>query len=76
MASGFYRCGHDLHPGHLDLTRPDLPLVHPSEAPPIQPTGRTRPPAAPRALQGLHTGLADLGHTFLIGQPTTPLFSA
>lgn len=78
MACGFYRYGHDLHSGHLDFARPtSLLFNHPKRPPPpIQPTGRTSPSAAPRALQALHIGRAGLGHTFLIGQPTTPLFLA
>lgn len=61
MASGFYRCGQDLHPDHLDFIRPDLPLVQPSEAPRSNPQQNKAARGTERALQALHTGLAGLG---------------
>lgn len=74
MASGFYRYGHDLHPGHLDFTRPTSILFnHPK-----RPDTTHRHHKAVRGTEGngAPTGLAhwpgSLGHTFLIGQPTTP----
>lgn len=75
MASGFYRCGQDLHPDHLDFIRPDLPLVQPSEAPRSNPQQNkaargTESPPGPTHWPGWPGG------HFLIGQPATPLFAA
>lgn len=42
MACGFYRYGHDLHPTHLDFTRPASLFNHPKPPRSISQAGQAR----------------------------------